>query len=484
MQVWRVLIATKRSGQAHGIDEFLSHRRPGNLIVHCPLCPEPYFNVDGDWCAIPHFLRHLNQLQLTSDGNHQANRYSKNSDPLSISLFWRRAYYLLDSKFKEDLERLSGFASEKTTCTHLNAAEKQDRKKFKNMNITGIINIQCLHVFVKSTVDMHLGERFSLTDLAYYLALCEYTALNIDISETPLCHITSCDLILSYDIAFGYIRHLIERYKAVFPDMVKAVEPQTLTAELTHARDTYLQHKLRFQALCNIHKNQLESWNALDRGERTFRGNNEAVFDALIKVEESSSSTRGSNQTLSAKFINEGILIEIEQRELRAKSLLLKNHATATVAKEVEDDTRRLRKRLDDWRSQQRELMPQVRDHISSQTTNTLLSEETLFLPSDFEDSQRSTLLLGFLVTIKSDLHEGMAFDLINHIQQQVKALDALLAHKRVHCRGQDQTTRANSQIVCITAQRQLYIDHYNSNRNTLIRLGLPKANNNEESVG
>jgi hypothetical protein len=54
------------------------------------------------------------------------------------------------------------------------------------------------------------------------LALRQYQVL--DLSETPLCHITSRDLILSYDIACGYIRYLVERFKKVYPDFVPAVQ--------------------------------------------------------------------------------------------------------------------------------------------------------------------------------------------------------------------------------------------------------------------
>ena len=49
---------------------------------------------------------------------------------------------------------------QKSTCSYLNAVNKQDRKKFKNMEITGIVNIQCSHVFIKSSVDLQLGERY------------------------------------------------------------------------------------------------------------------------------------------------------------------------------------------------------------------------------------------------------------------------------------------------------------------------------------
>lgn len=49
MRIWRLLIATKRSGQAHGIDTILNHRPKGNLVVFCPTCPEPGVNMEENW---------------------------------------------------------------------------------------------------------------------------------------------------------------------------------------------------------------------------------------------------------------------------------------------------------------------------------------------------------------------------------------------------------------------------------------------------
>lgn len=44
-RVYRLVTAMKRSGQAHGIDQYLTHRPAGNLIVYCPACPEPGVNM-------------------------------------------------------------------------------------------------------------------------------------------------------------------------------------------------------------------------------------------------------------------------------------------------------------------------------------------------------------------------------------------------------------------------------------------------------
>lgn len=46
MRVWRHLAEKRRSGQEHGIDREVPHRRPNSLAIRCPACPEINFNVD------------------------------------------------------------------------------------------------------------------------------------------------------------------------------------------------------------------------------------------------------------------------------------------------------------------------------------------------------------------------------------------------------------------------------------------------------
>lgn len=46
MRLWRHLAERRRSGQEHGIDSQVPHRRPNSLAVRCPACPEVGFNVD------------------------------------------------------------------------------------------------------------------------------------------------------------------------------------------------------------------------------------------------------------------------------------------------------------------------------------------------------------------------------------------------------------------------------------------------------
>jgi len=49
MRIWRWLTSQKQLGQAHGIDSIISHWRKGSLVVHCPACSEPNFNMEPGW---------------------------------------------------------------------------------------------------------------------------------------------------------------------------------------------------------------------------------------------------------------------------------------------------------------------------------------------------------------------------------------------------------------------------------------------------
>jgi hypothetical protein len=107
----------------------------------------------------------------------------KPADPHKISLLDGNAHFGHDDEYTEYLKSIPPkttkeevgmeyitrasltHSRQKTTCNYLNAANNQDRKKFKNMAITGTINVQCAHIFILATVDLQLGERSSFSYL-------------------------------------------------------------------------------------------------------------------------------------------------------------------------------------------------------------------------------------------------------------------------------------------------------------------------------
>ncbi|TFK31934.1 hypothetical protein BDQ12DRAFT_671481 [Crucibulum laeve] len=68
------------------------------------------------------------------------------------------------------------------------------------MDIMGIVNLQCSHVFIKASVDLQFGE--SLDNK----------------------FVTSCNHLVSYDIACTYWVHVVEHFEINFPNLVPAVK--------------------------------------------------------------------------------------------------------------------------------------------------------------------------------------------------------------------------------------------------------------------
>ncbi|KAJ7256582.1 hypothetical protein C8J57DRAFT_1235441 [Mycena rebaudengoi] len=214
VRVYNYLVLKKRSGQLHGIDFLLPHRPPGNLLVWCPACPEPGFNSDPNCPKTPPHLRHLNQSQRTLDGNHQCNQFSKNTDPDDVSLCGGKAYFPLDSAYQDYLNSVP---------TSTEVVNKQDKKKFKNMAITGTVNCQCSHVFILSCVDLPHAERFANADYAVAMALRNHKPTE-DFSFKLQIEVDDVDEAATYDIACAYVVNLEARFAKHFPDQLGSIK--------------------------------------------------------------------------------------------------------------------------------------------------------------------------------------------------------------------------------------------------------------------
>ncbi|KAJ7449748.1 hypothetical protein B0H11DRAFT_1743513, partial [Mycena galericulata] len=225
-RMWSFLTTRKRLGQEHGINKFLPYRPPGNMMLYCPSCPEPGFNMDKRLLALPSHLRHLNQERQTADGNFHCNKSTKNSDPLDYSLYRGSTFFPTNEVLNDHLKR-----APKSTCNYLKAVNNQDKKKFKNMEITGIVNVQCSHVFIKASVDLQFGERYANVDLALARAIRQKLAQKhegevtfvFDFEEW-LKEEASIDRRASYDAACQYSVNLVSRFKVHSPDLVYIVE--------------------------------------------------------------------------------------------------------------------------------------------------------------------------------------------------------------------------------------------------------------------
>lgn len=152
-------------------------RGEGDLRLRCPACPEIGVNVDAeDVTKTPDDLKHTVEQRFTSDGNFQLNQYMKRREDDDHSFWEGNGYFPSQAVLGEYLRKAdvrveasqqprkrlpatTNMSPKKSTCSFLKAVNNQNQSKFKNMRVTGVVNTQCDHVFVWSTVDLQKGEK-------------------------------------------------------------------------------------------------------------------------------------------------------------------------------------------------------------------------------------------------------------------------------------------------------------------------------------
>ncbi|KAK7015430.1 CxC2 domain-containing protein [Favolaschia claudopus] len=139
-----------------------------------------------------------------------------------VSSLGGKAHFPVDRDYRAYLKENPG-STEKSTCNYLKAVNKQDKKKFKNMAITGTVNAQCSHVFILSSVDLHYGEKFSNGDYALVSSLRLYNGRGKMTFELRF-EIDDVDEMATYDIACEYTIHLESRIAKNFPDVLVKVK--------------------------------------------------------------------------------------------------------------------------------------------------------------------------------------------------------------------------------------------------------------------
>ncbi|KAF8057825.1 hypothetical protein FPV67DRAFT_1455922 [Lyophyllum atratum] len=213
-RVWNHLALVRRTGQAHGIDAVLCHRRRKSLTVRCPACIEVGFNIDPDILnAATVEETHKYTLFLSTDGNFRLQRKNKNDDPDDTALNNGNAYFVPTEAYKEYLRHTNSVPEEPPTCPHLQAGRLQNVIKFKNAVISGVVAFQCArHGFYmpQGTVDLVKGEEFRRTDFALMLVLVELWQLRW--------------ILISYDIWCQYVINLRKRFSKWFPRMVSILD--------------------------------------------------------------------------------------------------------------------------------------------------------------------------------------------------------------------------------------------------------------------
>ncbi|KAK0217813.1 hypothetical protein IW262DRAFT_1463135 [Armillaria fumosa] len=196
------------SGQAHHIDDFITHRRKNCIAVHCPACPDPGWNIDFDVLNnAPESEKHKYTLFLDCDGTFNVPRINKPDDPHEETLNAGRAYVIEEHAYQKYLSRLrrthqidSLIFVQKCDCAKLHALKFEHLLKFVNLVVMEIVGFQCVrHAFFKpdATIDMYAGERF------YYADHGLIGVLKDQVQQRWIC--------LSYDLVCQYLPNLLNR---------------------------------------------------------------------------------------------------------------------------------------------------------------------------------------------------------------------------------------------------------------------------------
>ncbi|KAJ7504835.1 hypothetical protein B0H11DRAFT_2343124 [Mycena galericulata] len=211
-RIWRYLALERRTGQAHGIDQYVPHRRPGSLTLRCPACPEVGFNISVEEMNAALDTEKQFTLYLSVDGNFKLQRKNKRDDPDDVALNDGRGYFVETEAYKQYLSVVKP-TEDPATCSHLRAARMQNMAKFKNAVITGVVAVQCArHGFYlpQAMVDLKKGEAFANTDYAIAHGLAEATLQRF--------------IMITYDIWCQFSIHLKDRFADYFPSMLPIIE--------------------------------------------------------------------------------------------------------------------------------------------------------------------------------------------------------------------------------------------------------------------
>ncbi|KAJ7898175.1 hypothetical protein B0H14DRAFT_3424537 [Mycena olivaceomarginata] len=238
-RIWRYLTLQRHTGQAHGIDELVPHRRAASLALRCPASLEVGFNMSREEMAnTTEEERHKYTLFVSTDGDFKMQRKKKRDDPEDFALNDGNTYFSSTGDFKAYTELIKHEEQEELQeCDHLNTARMQKISKFKNTVITGVVAVQCTrHGFYmpQGMVDLTTGEGYAYTDYALAYALADAELIRW--------------IRLGYNIWCQYGVRLLARFARWFPSMSGIIRKLTGAINKLHI----LSHKELCQVIHNL----------------------------------------------------------------------------------------------------------------------------------------------------------------------------------------------------------------------------------------
>ncbi|TEB25867.1 hypothetical protein FA13DRAFT_1796169 [Coprinellus micaceus] len=523
-KIYRMLEIEMCLGQLHGIDAYFPHRPAGCLTLQCPACIEFAINTTQAEHSLKNIrLRHLYQICFTADGNFQANRYIKNSNVRRISFFKGKAYFPLDKEYKVFITRINAKKSpEKTTCSYLNTINKQEETEFLGTDVSGVLNIQCPHVFILSSVDLQFGERFVCTDYTVY-----HTFLQRGIP--PAIYLENRDWLFSYDIGCHYAVKVPERFRANFPDVAALVERFHYTIPLVHVRNhkdncTYLYSSAYVESAGHFHGETADQpwaylnplaqqlfndlmraaelkdvpeWNKQSRSLRD-KSKKEVecvychkplklplqskIYQALVQKAEGQldGEQEASKKLIKAPtlLLNHSISIRKLQVKIICTDVAYKKHETPSMKANLVELRSQLHTAIKCFHDIQASVTPQVTKDLAemkSSVANSHPEKQCLYLPSDYDEANRTKRDLTELGTMEYQILEGAAYDALKRLRTIVRLLSTLRKDENNNSYGQARHMKSKTQIIDATLKRDTCMKQYKHLHKCLISLGLPR---------
>ncbi|ESK80962.1 hypothetical protein Moror_13463, partial [Moniliophthora roreri MCA 2997] len=405
----------------------------------------------------------------------------------------------------------------KSVCGHLNALNKQNRSKFKNTNISGIVNCQCDHIFVLASGNLPLGERFVAVDrvLTRALSLQPFNVAHVPVYIVsydsmcsfcvkipghwaashpkhahlipymqfviPVCHccnhIDSCKPLYLYTYKEGagwFSAEMAEMYWPILNAVGAAcrqmnLSPQeehinmshgdwnwrkTLFKDLKECKKIYIEKRDHFVALCQVFANKVVIWNEMDHSP--------VVVDKwTVKSVYSHGNVKAP--TLEALFnkmqrTRETVLMPTGKRRMGAAASYIQAGLDIYLEQKfllVQD--------MKKFRQKQVQFLPAEFDVARLEDLSPELEAQKLYLPSEFSAPERSTMKLSSLTTKEANLIRQRLVKLVWRLHMVVQIYSEALLCKRNDEHGQEQNMRANQHLTSIRNECDLLIQHYES---------------------
>ncbi|EIN05220.1 hypothetical protein PUNSTDRAFT_75047 [Punctularia strigosozonata HHB-11173 SS5] len=212
---WAHLMALKRAARGH--DPLGIEATPnGALVVVCPACPQPGWNIPDDWDKSPPEQRWIYALFLAIDACFRLkNKDRKINDP-ELGSGW--AYYVAEQPYKQHIESYVGEEEVNPCNSAFNAIKHMSSNKSKPgvMSTSGVGAVKCArHALVRpnGVADLQKGEKYATMDYIFWSTLL----------------LLGCALpvVVSYDIACQWKKNRKKRH-AAFPASFAALSAITM----------------------------------------------------------------------------------------------------------------------------------------------------------------------------------------------------------------------------------------------------------------